>query len=850
MTFILRVSELEKKICSYLQKIALEGILPYNESNMNGDFGIVLKGGLLLQSFVNSHKIIPEIINDPTKQNLSSYDIDAELLLNGLDISSSQVLIDNTIRDETRKIYEFIINKLYKKGPYIDILLFNLNKVLRDYGFTFNLDGEYNDNIMNVPTGGLTNNILNNLYKRFIKYEVGIVAGGSEKKLGKFYLDLIKLQRLPDGRIVKIDGPAGKAKLRFFDLTYTITNMPPQIIGAQQNSYAIRCCEKSEVDNQISRIINMPEKINNSLFFIQFLFLPTESFHKFLGKLYILGYTNANPLKRLKNKDRFDYLKDKLYSNDIYQYYRKDKALEDAFFNDPLFFDNINNEHFFQGRDIPVAINPSPEPLITKDMNRNISQDLCITIAGIHHDNFISIYDRGYINYPHDSIIYHYTVNSSKYNVAIIKYYLTNDVSYLGDLNQFNYQPIDFRGHDMTYGDYHQSLKDIFRKLKPLDPNDPNDARNSLNNSLPDEYYVYRGIGLTNINNNNIYEAYQVGNIITNPTVCSTSTELFKANSFMHNNTLTNCGIFRISMKKRDKCLFLEDDRSTGYLEEYEVLLPPECKFKITSIRYVKYSDFDTDAYRLTDIRYTDGKEQSPFLLIDVEYIEPDYITNYIPQAENAAQLPQLPQVNTIVPSPNTYINLDFNSHDYLNVYNPNHNNNNAGYGSNNNQNTLVNSKGRKNQQAIFLKQHKLLMKLLFDDKLMKQLKEKMDETACEYSIDFNIEMLLDLIAQINRMDATRETNKLKSDLIAYLQSKLYLNDISNGNIQNYYLFDTIELYNLLMTQFSSSPSNQLNQLGGKKKGHKGGKMGKTKIRKHKVTRKKNHKLKQTKKRH
>jgi hypothetical protein len=56
------VNDLEKKIYSYLQKISFCAIDGYN--NFSAPNKIILKGGVLLQSFVKSENIIPEIINN------------------------------------------------------------------------------------------------------------------------------------------------------------------------------------------------------------------------------------------------------------------------------------------------------------------------------------------------------------------------------------------------------------------------------------------------------------------------------------------------------------------------------------------------------------------------------------------------------------------------------------------------------------------------------------------------------------------------------------------------------------------------------------------------------------------
>jgi hypothetical protein len=118
-----------------------------------------------------------------------------------------------------------------------------------------------------------------------------------------------------------------------------------------------------------------------------------------------------------------------------------------------------------------------------------------------------------------------------------------------------------------------------------------------------------------------------------------------------------------------------------------------------------------------------------------------------------------------------------------------------------------------------------------------------MNKETCKFDINFNVDMLLKLIDKINETNATRNNNKIKEELIKYL------NDISYGDPKNssYYLFDSYELYELLMKNFLPQ---SLNQLGGKKINNgKGHREKKTKIRKNKVTHKyKNKKVKQTKK--
>jgi hypothetical protein len=438
------------------------------------------------------------------------------------------------------------------------------------------------------------------------------------------------------------------------------------------------------------------------------------------------------------------------------------------------------------------------------------------------------------------SLVYHFTINSCKYNVAIIKYHLTGDESYVNARNVYNNGLIRYvprRDYNMTYLDYHRSLIDVFRNLKL-------EQFLNLNDGLPDEYYLYRGLGITNINSNNIYENYKPGEIIYNPTICSTSTDLLIGNKFFLKTIPGNCGIFRILIKKNDKVLFISDERSSSLPNEQEVLLPPESKFRIISTRYIKYKDIDI-------INMHENLNESPFLFIDVEYIEPDYITNYVPeivQPQDGGILPTLDNTGA-------YINLDFNLEDYNNVYdNYNNDNNDNNYynGKNEGYNSSFNKKQNKltikSKEQIWTKIEKgkeLLMKLLFDDsKLMSKLEETMNKETCKFDINFNVDMLLKLIDKINETNATRNNNKIKEELIKYL------NDISYADPKNpsYYLFDSYELYELLMKKFSPQ---SLNQLGGKKINNgKGHRENKTKIRKNKVTHKyKNKKVKQTKKR-
>jgi hypothetical protein len=81
------------------------------------------------------------------------------------------------------------------------------------------------------------------------------------------------------------------------------------------------------------------------------------------------------------------------------------------------------------------------------------------------------------------------------------------------------------RKTNMTYLDYHTAIKSIFTSQFFI---------RDLNNLLPDEYYVYRGLTITNINSDMLYERLTIGQIITNPTVSSSSTEFHVAYNFFN----------------------------------------------------------------------------------------------------------------------------------------------------------------------------------------------------------------------------------------------------------------------------------------------------------------------------
>jgi hypothetical protein len=441
-----------------------------------------------------------------------------------------------------------------------------------------------------------------------------------------------------------------------------------------------------------------------------------------------------------------------------------------------------------------------------------------------------------------------------------MKYHLSGDITFFNKPNQFH-QPITYvprNSQDMTYQDYHVSIMDIFRNLNTI----PN-----IFDTLPIEYYLYRGLGITNINSNNIYENYKPGDIIVNPTICSSSTELNVAAGFFTNSKPTNCGIFRILMKKNSKVLFINDPRSTRYYNfEFEVLLPPNCKFKVINLRYIKFKDIDASYNLPFKIINYNELEESQFLFIDVEYIDPDYITTDVQAATHIGSLQPIPISTSSTPNtPNTYVNLDFNIEDYINANEQIKINNDEGINLSNNNKTNLNNKNyddeginlsynnkiSTNTKIInsLINGRKILMKLLFDDELLKILKQKMEQDP-KVNIDFEDEKLLNLINKINNIDNSLiNNNNLLLNIIEYLKQKLYLNDISIMNDDEtitYDLFKAIDLYNLLLEKFKNILNTKNNQSGGRKynrsKKYKKGKNTKNikKMKKNIITRKNN----------
>jgi hypothetical protein len=598
---------LKSKIYLYLQKIVLHGLESYNYASTNK---LVLNDTVLLQSFVKSKIIFPEIINNP---NLTSYDITSELLLNNLDDTNTEAEINSEIENETEIFYNLMITKLYHIGIFIDFLLLNLNAILIKYGFTLNLQPGVSD-LFQCLNKQLSGPILNDLYKRFIRYQLTKSSVDGNKSFCVFYLSLIRLS------------DKSEHQLRFLKLSYKINNI------TNNESFSYLCCGNNESDIEYSTInsrLGLPEYIPNSYFCLLKNYLLSESLYKFLSKLHYLGYSNrpGTILGKEKNKKKFLFLRDKIYQNNIDPIYRTNNSSEKLFFENTKFLDTSRhpNKHFFEEA-IPISTNNMDDIInLEKYVNSNDSKlksEITFYMFLKNNDNntYISNTDS------HNSIIYHYSLNSSNYNLAIIKYYLTKDRSYLEQKTVYKspvkYIPGDSK--DMTYNDYHTAIKDVFTNLYVIE--------HIISENLPDEYYVYRGIGLTNINHNNMYEKYNPGDIIINPTACSTTTELSIAAYFLLRNKPSNCGIFRILLKKNDNVIFMSDHNISYHWDEGEVLLPPECKFRIIKLSYVKLKDFSR-SYNLENIRsyeaYYEYLKDSPILLIDVEYIEPEYITEH-----------------------------------------------------------------------------------------------------------------------------------------------------------------------------------------------------------------------------
>jgi hypothetical protein len=179
--------ELQKKIYPYLHRIAFGGINLYKTNN-NGL--LVIKDNILLDSFVKSEYIIPETINYHT------FYINGELLMPQLMNHDSEDTIKKEIEQQTLLIYESIIKGLYSlERPFIDLLLLNLNKILMEHGFRFDLEGRNIDNnLIKIPKTYYENNhklfgsSLNFLYKRFIKYNTETI---SNKIITTFNLHII-----------------------------------------------------------------------------------------------------------------------------------------------------------------------------------------------------------------------------------------------------------------------------------------------------------------------------------------------------------------------------------------------------------------------------------------------------------------------------------------------------------------------------------------------------------------------------------------------------------------------------------------------------------------------------------
>jgi hypothetical protein len=220
--------------------------------------------------------------------------------------------------------------------------------------------------------------------------------------------------------------------------------------------------------------------------------------------------------------------------------------------------------------------------------------------------------------------------------------------------------------------------------------------------------------------------------------------------------------------------------------------------------------------------------------LIDVEYIEPDYITGTIRGGSQELKSDE-------------FMNLDFNYEDYLNAFqydtttiknetpirgnigkkgrtyirgyiskkihmNPR---NHIGHRTYRNRKHIqIKHKGRIIQKkpinsdnnsenkivmtdSRFKEARKILMKLLFDDKLLAILNKKIMEQKVRFKIDFKIDMLFDLIDRIKRLgiDDINKDQDLKN-IFENITQKLYLNDISvKSNKDDEIIYDLFESY-------------------------------------------------------
>ena len=256
------VDNLEKKLYTYLQKIALSGIMEYNNIN-NPNSKLIIKGGVLLRSYIKAKRIVPDIIDD---ENLMSYDIDTTFKFRGIRDDE----IQNYVRTETDLLYNHMINKLTPNPlgdagtdiSYIDVFFYNIEKILASHGYRLDLPKSLWDYESDESN---TRDKVKNILKQFLKLDHSHVMDNPDKKLGKIFISLRK-----------INPPHKKKIIRFLDITY--------IVEGTTNPNFI------DTENAQFLSTGLPTSMNYSLNFMRNDRTHIESFYNFIYTLIRLAY--------------------------------------------------------------------------------------------------------------------------------------------------------------------------------------------------------------------------------------------------------------------------------------------------------------------------------------------------------------------------------------------------------------------------------------------------------------------------------------------------------------------------------------------------------------------------------
>lgn len=645
-------NEIAERIGVYLKEISKNTIINFNNNLLHSitiSYSFNIKGGFLLENYVRADKLLNL---EQTLDYMKTFDIDCDLNFDIYDTqltNKKKISKDDIINEINRLIIKYDIEKrLYELLKSQLIFDENIPHLEISYIIAFIMSKK-----LLVEKDFLNETSIKNL-KKIFRWEK------TQNDKGSIIFKLYFIIKDSKGKEIKIHMIDLMINIEAKSLLEYLKSNSPEIINNNNVEFQ-KIIDVMGNDPDIRLLINAEEKYNKGEFiytkkplYIKYSFglnkyVNLENFYKMCLKLSYLGYghnNNNNKFNQIipniskywkyeKNQKRLETILKSLQNNEIEPICRilgdKDKSskLENDFLLNSNFFLDKNDNKLIEI--IPVnKIDETSRYMI--QMNKIIDKSLFDEISNEIYDN---LKDKMCKLKNYKNPIYLYSANCSNFSRKLIKYYTSLDKKILNEnamsigndkfikddvFNSIKDKINFYSDNKIDVQTYFNILLHAYKSLEELDiQNLPGYQK------LPDEFIVYRGMNnktynddMTTVFPKNI-EDMKKGDIIYSDLFLSTSISFPIANSF-------NKGvIFEITIKNKDKVIFMGNKYLTKYLNEKEILLPAGSKLEVNEIKYYRKWQIPTrDANFIYGKPHDMPTDYTKLILVKCNYIAPD----------------------------------------------------------------------------------------------------------------------------------------------------------------------------------------------------------------------------------